>query len=226
MPGETIRTLEEVAGELFVVGNLSRRRLAVMLGEHRLGVKQIDMAGAAVHEKLNHRLRARECRRGRGPTSYTARTDEGDSARNRSSPRSAASTIPPKPPPQTRQCLAASWAVGHQVLHSLDHREHPGSVLNTISIHVSKFVRAQEHLARSSNASCRARSGIEVAPTSDRACRLDWRARKFSSAACSASEETAALAASWTARPDVARAASRARASRRTLVRSMSANRH
>ena len=47
------RALEQVAGDAFIVGDLSGRRLAVVAIEHRLGVEQIDLARPAVHEELD-----------------------------------------------------------------------------------------------------------------------------------------------------------------------------
>ena len=55
VPGESVRTAEQVAGEFLVVGDLLGWGLTVVLCEHRLGVEQIDLAGPAVHEELDDR---------------------------------------------------------------------------------------------------------------------------------------------------------------------------
>ena len=47
---EAKRALEQVAGDPFVVGNLGRRRPAIVAIEHRLGIEKVDMARPAMHE--------------------------------------------------------------------------------------------------------------------------------------------------------------------------------
>ena len=109
VPGEPIRAAEQVAGELLVVGHFLGRRLAVVFGEHRLGVEQIDVARPAVHEELDDGLGPRGLVRGARPDvkrPASGRRCLGPHAVD--SPRSAARTIPPKPPPRRGQRLAAS----------------------------------------------------------------------------------------------------------------------
>src|SRR5467141_2643575 len=51
--------LEQVAG-LALRSQIGRRhRLAVILGEHRLGIEGVDLAGTAVEEQENHTLSLR-----------------------------------------------------------------------------------------------------------------------------------------------------------------------
>ena len=45
---------QQVLGAILVVVDLGRRRGAVVAVEHRLGVEQVDVAGSAVHEELDH----------------------------------------------------------------------------------------------------------------------------------------------------------------------------
>jgi hypothetical protein len=52
---ELVRALEQVAGDLLVIGHFLRRRLAVVFLQQRLGIEQVDVARPAVHEQLNHR---------------------------------------------------------------------------------------------------------------------------------------------------------------------------
>ena len=69
MPGELIGAAHEGTGVLYVfdlAGDLVEVLLAVMLVEHRLGIKQVHLTGAAVHEKMdNGRGLGREVRRAR-----------------------------------------------------------------------------------------------------------------------------------------------------------------
>ena len=147
VPGEPVRAPEQVAGELLVVGHFLGRRLAVVLGEHRLGVEQIDVARAAVHEELDDGLGPRGVVRGAGPDvkrPASGRRCLGPQPVD--SPRSAASDHPAEAAAQARQGLAASQAqrASGRAIGSASEVPRSGQ---SISIHVRKLVRAQEHLA-------------------------------------------------------------------------------
>ena len=102
--------LQQVAGELFVVGDLLRRGRAVELRQHRLGVEQIDVARPAVHEELNDGLRLRG---GSGSASPSGRRRLWLLGSRR---RSVDKASPPKPPPRrARTWRRVTWV---DMIHS------------------------------------------------------------------------------------------------------------
>ena len=144
--GELERAPQQVAGQLLVVGDLGRGRLAVVLRQHRLGVEQVDMARPAVHEELDHRLRP-----GRGSAAGAGGQSSGSRSRIRPGPRPGA-----RPGPDRRSSRPGATgprgATGRAIREG--RRGNPSEVDDSSSagprlgsIHVHELVATEEHLA-------------------------------------------------------------------------------
>ena len=116
--GELERAAHQRAGvldDLDLAGDLVEVRLAVMLVEHRLGVEQVHLARAAVHEQVDDRLRLRrEVRR--------PRLEVGDGSSRPRGRRPGRSRYASAAPPTARRTRCEEAAAGQ--VHRRRHRRH------------------------------------------------------------------------------------------------------